>query len=86
MPRVTLTEKQRREARIAKRRKALAEGLGGYAVTHEMTSVGMAKELGICYHAYKKIVAGEPVQVDVSKLFYALELAGLEVRMVDKLA
>ena len=85
MPRVALTEQQRREARIAKRRRALSDGLGGYLTTHGMTSAGMAKELGIGYHAYKKMVAGEPVQVDVSKLFYALELAGLEIRSTDKL-
>ena len=87
MPRVNpLTEKQRREARIAKRRMALIEGLGGYRAANGATNSQLAKQIGIGYNQYQKLMRGEPVQIDVSKLFYALELAGLEIRVVDKLA
>lgn len=79
MPRVALTEAQRREYRYKDRSGTLADGLAVYKSRKRLSNEQMAAELGIGKNTIPRLLNGEDVKLPIMAYWRLLEIAGLRV-------
>lgn len=80
MPKICLTEEQRRKARYERNQRALADGMAIVKNRTKATNKDMARELGINHETLAKILGAEDVRIGVLTLFRLLDVAGLEIK------
>lgn len=84
MPRVHLTEADRKNARIEKTAKSFRDGLFLYKKEKHLNNEDFGKVLNVSQPTMAKLLNGKHVTLSVNAFFAALELAGLEVRKIEK--
>lgn len=84
MPRVALTEAQRRRDRYKRRSGALADGLAVYKSRARLNNEQLAAEIGIGKNTIPRLLAGEDVKLPIMAYWRLLEMAGLRVAEVQK--
>lgn len=83
MPKVLLTEAQRRQARYERRSSILADGLAAYKVRERLTNERLAVDLGIGKNTVTRLLNGEAVSLPIMTYWRLLEIAGIEVKRSD---
>lgn len=83
MPKVILTEAQRRRQRHERRSRSLADGLAAYKSRNRLTNENLAEELGIGKNTVTRLLCGEDVKVSVFTYWRMLEIAGLDVKQKE---
>lgn len=86
MPRVALTEAQRRKVRYERRSSELADGLIIYKTRQKLNNEQLAAEIGIGKNTIPRLLNGEDVQLPIMAYWRLLELAGLRVTEAEKKA
>lgn len=80
MPKVALTEAQRREHRIEKRGQLLADGLASFKNRNRLSNENLAAELEIGRNSVANILSGCcDVKISIRKMFLLLEIAGIDL-------
>jgi len=80
MPRVALTDEQRRRQRCERRSEALAGGLASYKNKTKKKNEELAAELGVGVNTIPRILNGQDVRISIMAYWRLLEVSGLEVR------
>lgn len=80
MPKVYLTEAQRKRARCEAKSRILGDGLAVYKARGHLTNQSIADELGIGRMGVARLISGEDLTMPIYAVWRLLELAGLEVR------
>ena len=79
MPRVALTEAQRRAYRYKDRSGTLADGLVVYKARKQLSNEQLAAEIGVGKNTIPRLLKGEDVQLPIMAYWQLLEIAGLRV-------
>ena len=80
MPRIKgLTEKQKTEYELDKRRKEIIWGLNAYKNTNNLTCEALGKEIGLSHNSAARLLRGEDVQVTPTQWLRIMSFAGLTV-------
>lgn len=79
MPRVALTEAQRRKIRYERRSSDLADGLVIYKTRKQLSNEQLAAEIGIGKNTIPRLLNGEDVKLPIMAYWRLLEIAGLRV-------
>lgn len=80
MPKVCLTEAQRKRARCEAKSRMLGDGLAVYKARGHFTNQDIADELGIGRMGVARLISGEDLTMPIYAVWRLLDLAGLEVR------
>jgi hypothetical protein len=84
MPKVYLTEAQRKRARCEAKSRILGDGLAVYKARGHLSNQDIANELGIGRTGVARLISGEDLTMPVYAVWKLLDLAGLEVRRKDQ--
>lgn len=84
MPKVYLTEAQRKRARCEAKSRILGDGLAVYKARGHLSNQDIANELGIGRNGVARLISGEDLTMPVYAVWKLLDLAGLEVRRKDQ--
>lgn len=80
MPRIKgLTEKQKTEYELVKRRKEIIWGLNAYKSTNNLTCEALGKEIGISHNSTARLLRGEGVRMTPNQWLRVVSFAGLTV-------
>lgn len=79
MPKVALTEAQKRAQTEARRRETLADGLQAYKGRKGFTNVELGENLGIGRIAVAGLLDRKPVRLDTDQMFRVILAAGLRI-------
>ena len=74
MPKVCLTDKQKAQARQARRDKFVSEGLLAYKAKEGLTYADMAERLGINVQSLRHIIQGKPCNLPFSVFWGVLDM------------
>lgn len=80
MPKVFLTEAQRRDARYQRIRRAMGDGLAVLKVRERLSNKALGHELGINHETVAKVLEGQDVKLSTKTLFQMFDMAGLEIK------
>lgn len=80
MPKVALTETQRRQQRYARKSAALADGLAAFKRRERLTDKQIGAAIGMSDKSIVKLLEEKPVMMTPETFWALLEVAGLEVR------
>ena len=80
MPKVILTEAQRRKQRHERRSQLLADGLAAYKTRNRLTNEALAAELSIGKNTITRLLSGGDVRLSIMAYWRLLEIAGLEAK------
>ena len=84
MPKVVLTEAQRRRQRYERRTRTLADGLAAYKSRNRLTNENLAEITGIGKNSITRLLCGEDVKMSMMTYWRLLELAGLDLKQKEK--
>lgn len=79
MPKVCLTEAQRREAALIRQYQKLSDGLAAFMNRERLTKAQAANAIGIGYKSFIKLLCTEEVSVNVVGLLRILQVAGYKI-------
>lgn len=79
MPRVSLTEAQRRRSRYERRSGVLADGLAAYKSRARLNNEQLAAEIGVGKNTITRLLSGDDVKLPIMSYWRLLEIAGLNV-------
>ena len=80
MPKVYLTDAQRRDARYQRILRELGDGLAILKVRNKLSNKALGHELGINHETVAKVLDGQEVKLNTKVLFQLFDLAGLEIK------
>lgn len=80
MPKVALTEAQRRRQRYERKSAALADGLATFKRRERLNNEQLAAELSMGKNSITKLLGCEDVMMTPTTFWQLLEIAGLEVK------
>ena len=83
MPKVYLTEAQRKEAAIQATYQRIVDGVAAYQNRKRMTNEQLAAELGISRNSIPKLLHADDLQMDIKTALKVIRLAGMEVKRRD---
>ena len=83
MPKVVLTQAQRRMQRYERRTRALADGLAAYKRRNGLTNENLADALGIGKNTIARILSADDVKISAMTYWQLLELAGLDLKQKE---
>ncbi len=84
MPKVAITEEQRRMVRYERRSDILADGLAAYKRRQHLNNEQMAAQLGIGKNTITRLLNGEDVKVSIMTYWHLLEVAKMNVKREEQ--
>ena len=83
MPKVVLTQEQRRRQRYERRTRVLADGLAAYKRRNRLTNENIAEMTGIGKNTVTRLLCGEDVKMSMMTYWQLLEIAGLDLKQKE---